>query len=235
VVRSEGLPHFVTHREQLPGDPGQGGGLCVRDPAVPKLFSQRIPLNAPHCQQVPDGARAGRPSAAEGNPLQKAIDRNLEDEPAGANPCMFLGPNESESDEPSNQLRHVKALFQNPHFRFVMTNLEDYVGDAASIQVSVVGGFSPLIVSSAGITVIGLGTRIVTGPDDSLDTGVALDTVLNTMPVPPPYFFVVDQGRTLTQFSRGQVLRINPRPLDADSLQGGFIDSIETDSLFPIQ
>jgi hypothetical protein len=219
LVRSQALPYFATHREQAVepnGDPG-AGGLCVRDTTAPKLFSQRISLNAPRCQNVMDGTRASG-----------AIEHRTENEPFGGNPCMFRGPNE----EPETG-SHVKALFQTPHYRFVLTNIEDYVGDAATIRVFVVGGFSPLIVASPSRAVIGLGARIVTGPSDADDTGVSIDEAANTMPVPPPFFFVVDQGRTLTQFSRGQVLRINPRPLD--TLQGGFLDSIETDSLFPIQ
>jgi hypothetical protein len=141
------------------------------------------------------------------------------------NPCLFRSAN---GDGGGNQ-EHVKALFENPNVRLVFTNLEQYVGDSAAVRVSIQGGFSPLRVRPTRPSVdFRLGVRIVTGP---MDSSLALtDAIEGT---PPPYLFVVDQGRTSTSLSRGQILRINPRP--SQIFPGGFIDSPDSNSLFPIQ
>jgi hypothetical protein len=95
----------------------------------------------------------------------------------------------------------VKALFENHQFRFVLTNLDQYVGDAATIRFEVVGGVLPLTADfprdqSVGIS---LGSRILTGP-----TKTSIGAF--------PYLYVVDQGQPLTRRDgRGQFLRLNPR------------------------
>src|SRR2546425_733205 len=59
------------------------------------------------------------------------------------NPCLFGSPNDDEgevmsmvplADACGQRTCHVKALFQNQQLRFVMTNLEEYAGDADSTR-----------------------------------------------------------------------------------------------------
>ena len=225
VVASQAVPNVITHREEPGGEPARGG-RCLPIPGLHPLFSQRIPLSAPQCQRLLSSDTA------------LVLDHALESEPPGHNPCLFIAPNTGQNLDPSERANpnpplHVKALFQNPHYTFVMSNLESYVGDAATLRAYVRGGFSPMRVTTTGNTVIGLGARILTGPMDAEQQ--RNESLVTDRPGAafPPYFFVIDQGRTLTQFSRGQILRINPRPLE--NLTGGFIDSIESGALFPIQ
>jgi hypothetical protein len=211
LVTSTSLPFLSSQLEEVSTDPW--GGRCLPDPNRNPLYGQRIPLSAPHCQNVADGAAA-----------QLAINSSPVAEGAFGNPCLFRSPN---ADSPGGD--RVKALFENPHVRFVLTNLEQYVGDGTTIQVSVEGGFSPLRVRPSSDSVrFGMGVRILTSPIDSAPT-----LSDSTTATPPPYLFVIDQGRTSTTLSRGQVLRVNPRP--AQLYPGGFIDSAGTNSLFPVQ
>ncbi len=215
ILSSNVLPNLGSRKEEPSTDPW--GGRCVPDPARNPSYGQRISLSAPHCKNIVDG-----PDAIAG----KVIPLTPESDLGGwGNACLFRGPNE----DAGGSQEHVKALFENPTVRFVFTNLEQYVGDAASVFVAIEGGFAPLEVRASRLTVdFRLGARIVTGPMDSAQTlGDA------TEGAPPPYLFVVDQGRTSTSLSRGQILRVNPRP--AQLYPGGFIDSPDFDSLFPIQ
>jgi hypothetical protein len=192
------------------------GGRCLPDPKRNPLFGQRIPLSAPHCQTITDDADTTAAFALRFSPSAEG---------GWGNPCLFRGP----SADAGNSQEHVKALFENPHVRFVLTNLEQYVGDGTTIQVSIQGGFSPLRVRpSSESSRFGMGVRILTSPIDS--TATLTDS---TSATPPPYIFVIDQGRTSTTLSRGQILRVNPRP--AQQYPGGFIDSAGTNSLFPVQ
>jgi hypothetical protein len=213
LAASSALPYLGSRREEPSTD--RWGGRCVPDPTRNPLHGQRIPLSAPHCTNVADGTAAA------------TVVNKLSPEAMGGwgNPCLFRSAN---GDGGGNQ-EHVKALFENPNVRLVFTNLEQYVGDSAAVRVSVQGGFSPLRVRPTRPSVdFRLGVRIVTGP---MDSSLALtDAIEGT---PPPYLFVVDQGRTSTSLSRGQILRINPRP--SQIFPGGFIDSPDSNSLFPIQ
>jgi hypothetical protein len=219
VVAGGAMPRFETQLEQ--GPVGPLGGRCVLDATRHPLLSQRIPLSAPHCNNVGDGADAT--AAARGH-------RPAADAPSWGNPCLFFGLNGDETATAGvTPVEHVKALFENPEIRFVLTNLEQYVGDGAVISFSVSNGFTPLRVLSTGEAGFSLGVRIVAGPMDAATLRNELSADLNF----PPYIFVVDQSRTTAFGSRGQVLRINPRP--TTSYPGGRIDSNITNSTFPIQ
>jgi hypothetical protein len=216
LISSSALPYLGSRLEEPSTDPW--GGRCVPDPARNPVHGQRIPLSAPHCKNIVDGPDAKADTVTALTP---------EAETGGwGNACLFRGPN----GDAAGEQEHVKALFENPNVRFVLTNLEQYVGDAAAVFVTVEGGFSPLRVLPSRQSIdFRLGARIVTAPMDASDNL----TLEFTPPSWPPYLFVVDQGRTNTSLSRGQILRVNPRP--AQLFPGGFIDSPDSNSLFPIQ
>jgi hypothetical protein len=208
-VTAGGLPSFVKAAEDA-------SGACVPLPPGSPLLQDRLPLSAPLC--------ANPPQTADENNLTVTLNRTT---PTPTNPCFYEARN---GDEPGQAL-HWKALFENPHLRFVVTNLENYVGDAALINFTVQDAFVPLrVLSTGGGSDVALGVRIVTGPMASIPVeGSGADVV----PV-PPYLFVIDQGKTLVELSRGQLLRLNPR-FWSRGREGGRLDSQFTDSRFPIQ
>jgi hypothetical protein len=222
-IQSQTLPDFATQQEaptdpqtEPAGEPGEPppGGLCVPVPNLERRLVNRIPLDAGACTNMPVVEQG----------LGTFISRNS---PAPSNPCLYQGTN---TDEAGPTL-HWKAFVENPDMRFVLTNFETYVGDAASIRVSVTGGFAPLrVLTTRTGADPALGARIATGPMVSQQ----LSGTSGDLPV-PPYLFVVDQGRALSDLSRGQLLRINPRPWPGAGYAGGFFDSSLTDSLYPIQ
>jgi hypothetical protein len=213
LVNSSALPFLGAQLEASSQD--AWGGLCQDDPNMNPAFGQRIPLSAPRCKDAIDGTDLTavlklKPEAADGS---------------WGNPCLFRGPSADTGDTQP----HVKALFENPQVRFVLTNLEQYVGDGTTIAVHVEGGFYPLRVGTPSDSArFGMGVRILSSP---MDSGATLSD--SGQGIPPPYLFVVDQGRTTTALSRGQVLRVNPRP--AQLYPGGFVDSAVSNSLFPVQ
>jgi hypothetical protein len=105
---------------------------------------------------------------------------------------------------------HVRAFYENPQIRFVLTNLEQYAGDLLSIHFEFQYGFVPLVAQVPTYEVqLTMPTRIMTGPTVTPESPVRRNPPVN---ITYPYLYVVDQGRTLlTPSSRGQVLRINPR------------------------
>jgi hypothetical protein len=215
LLSSSALPYLASRREDPANAPG--GGRCVPDPARNPLHGQRISLSAPHCKGIVDGPEATADRVKTLTPEAEAG--------GWGNACLFRGPN----GDASGGQEHIKALFENPTVRFIFTNIEQYVGDAANVFVTIEGGFSPLRVRPTRQSVeFRMGTRIVTAPMDSI---AALGE--STEGAPPPYIFVVDQGRTSTSLSRGQILRVNPR--SSTVFPGGYIDSPDINSLFPIQ
>jgi hypothetical protein len=97
---------------------------------------------------------------------------------------------------------HVKALFQNSQLQLILTNLEQYTGDANASRFDVIGGFRPEAVRPRDDIIVTMGVRILTGPTAIVDSS---DGFI-------PYVFVVDQGRTASSGGgRGQVLRFNPQ------------------------
>lgn len=177
-------------------------GTCEAIPNLDRRLTNRISLDAPACN-LPS------PPPQLGELLSAA--------PPSANPCLFIAP---VGDETNTTANHVKAYYENPYLRFVLTNLEVYVGDQARIEFEVLGGFSPLRVGTSQATpTVVLGVRLVTGPMASAPLPGA-DS--NFVPV-PPYFFLIDQGRTSRELSRGQIMLLNPRP-EQNTYRGGIYE-----------
>ncbi len=207
LVTGSSTTGFTTTRED--------NGECRPDLTRHPLLSNRIRLDSPFCKGIdamtkPADIVAVVPSAADAS--------------GWGNACLFYAPNQ---DDPTGV--HLKAYFANPEIRFVVTNLEEYVGDAASIRFVLTGGFVPETVSARNVFV-GMPERIVTGPVKLAPFGSAR-TVW-----PYPYLFVVDQGRISNNGGRGQILRITPRlPTGSNAGAVGQFDSIFSSSTFPIQ
>jgi hypothetical protein len=202
VVTGSVMPRLATTRHE--------GGECVPDKSRHRLLANRIPLDAPRCANIDADAfqALGRP-------------------PEGPNPCLFLSLNGDDPAAPQDQPR-VKALFENPQLRFVLTNLDQYAGDAASIRFEVGGGFVPAGAEFPDSIIITVPARIVVGPTKIPQS--PLFTMTGTAAF--PYLYVVDQGRALfTPGGRGQILRLNPR----DSQGRLRFDSNGTTSRFHIQ
>jgi hypothetical protein len=176
-------------------------GQCVPDVTRHPFLVNRIPLDAPHCSNVPDDAATSTtPTALNVIPAAQAG--------TWPNPCLFQSPN---GDEPGTTDVHVKALFENQELRFVMTNLEQWVGDAASTRFDVVGGFLPQTADYPEDVIITLGVRILQGPVKTPASPGMTDRPDRTY-TSFPYIYVVDQGRTASSpAARGQILRLDPR------------------------
>jgi hypothetical protein len=206
---------------------------CVRDDTRNPLLVDRIPLDAPHCANVPDLYVVGADGVATTNPenSHNALAATFPSGPPGTwgNPCLFWGINDDDvcavntvtgvrpagcnCDIDKNTGRrpdncHVKALFQNPELRFVVTNLEQFAGDANISRFDVTGGFRPEVVSTRDDILVTMGVRAVTGPLYTPESGAAGKPVSARV----HYLYLLDQGRTGSSTAgRGQVLRINPR------------------------
>ena len=148
--------------------------------------------------------------------------------PPGPNPCLYQ---DFSYDDPTSIIsapsagtadggagsgvskKPIKAIFQNPQIRFVLTNLDQYGGDSLTTSLGFIGGFIPatVVVPSYDIALT-QPIRIFTGPDQLPDSPLMTDS---TSQVSYPYVYVLDQGRTaLTPSSRGQIVRINARKGD---------------------
>jgi hypothetical protein len=205
VVFGQSLP--TVHNGRVDTD-----GTCRYDAAADPSLVARIPLLAPRCpeaffDQAPidlaTGIAMARPALVQKLPAQ-----------AGANPCLYDGiRNDGDAsgtaDTGAASGKRVRAFFQNPQIRFVLTNLDQYAGDLLAIHFEFQYGFSPITVQIPSLDVLlTMGTRILLGPTQTPESPVRQKTG-NTI---FPYLYVVDQGRTaLTPGSRGQVLRINAR------------------------
>ena len=106
----------------------------------------------------------------------------------------------------------IKAIFQNPQIRFVMTNLDQYGGDSLTTSLGFIGGFIPATVAIPSYDIaLTQPIRIFTGPDQLPESPVITNSGQDSY----PYVYVLDQGRTaLTPNSRGQIVRINARKGD---------------------
>jgi hypothetical protein len=199
---------YVVYGSSLPS-PHNGSvasdGTCAYGTAASTTFVNRIPLSAPQCPEslfTQNGTTAG-PALVQTLPAQ-----------AGVNPCLYRG---ARNDGTGTDVAAanpggtdpVRAFFQNPQIRFVLTNLDTYAGDLLAIHFELQHGFAPLTVQIPSYEVLlTLGTRILTGPTKTPESPVRRSGEAITY----PYLYVVDQGRTaITPGSRGQVLRINPR------------------------
>jgi hypothetical protein len=160
----------------------------------------RIPLSAPACPQ--NGFFPAQDSTTFVQQLSAQ---------SGSNPCLYQGSQHDGSGTDLANDSHIRAFFQNPQIRFVITNLEDYAGDLLTIHFVLQYGFVPLYVTYSSYEVLmTMGTRIITGPTKTPESLIRQNPIADYSSY--PYLYVVDQGRTaLTSGSHGQVLRINPR------------------------
>jgi hypothetical protein len=205
---------FMVYGSSMPSLFNTTGVCGPTPPADPSLVA-RIPLSAPECptdstflaQTLYTVDSYGK-VATSGQPVQKLTAQ------AGYNPCLYHGSYRDEGTGAAGSVPpddHIRAFFQNPQIRFVLTNLDEYAGDLLDIHFELQYGFIPLVVQIPSYEVMmTMGTRIITGPTKTPESpirGVPLTDAITY-----PYLYVVDQGRTaLTPGSRGQVLRINPR------------------------
>jgi hypothetical protein len=176
------------------------------------LFGQATP-------PIPDPSSPANPGTpATPNPPYSPVT------PPGPNPCLYQ---DFSYDDPTSVAsassagsadggvakKPVKAIFQNPQMRFVLTNLDQYGGDSLATQLNLIGGFIPETVPVPSYDVaLTQPIRLFTGPTKTPESPLVTDP---TSQVSYPYVYVLDQGRTaLTPSSRGQIVRINARKGD---------------------
>jgi hypothetical protein len=208
---------------------------CQLDPSRDPALADRVPLSAPVCATI-DGvvpidnvtkystgevntevALFGQATPGTPNPPYSPV------APPGPNPCLYqdddstsIGstPDAGAADGGAGNKKPIKAIFQNPQMRFVLTGLDQYGGDSLTTSLSLVGGFVPatLAVPSYDIALT-QPIRIYTGPTQLPDSPVVIGAGSQ---VSYSYVYVLDQGRTaLTPNSRGQIVRINARKGDS--------------------
>jgi hypothetical protein len=194
-------------------------GTCQPPPTTDKSLVARIPLSAPKCPT--DSTLLGQAKDSvddKGNIVSVApfFVQQLSAQ-VGSNPCLYQGGPYHDGDSPEPIMagapapdNRVRAFFQNPQIRFVMTNLDQYAGDLLALHFELQYGYVPMTVAVPTYEVqLTMGTRILTGPTKTPESPIRHNPPTNSS---FPYLYVVDQGRTaLTPGSRGQVLRINPR------------------------
>jgi hypothetical protein len=178
------------------------------------LFGQLTP-------PVPDGSDpTNKGTPATPNPPYSTVT------PPGPNPCLYQDFNYDEftsvvstpgtgaADGGAAAKKPIKALFQNPQLRFVLTNLDQYGGDSLTTTLNLMGGFIPATVAIPSVEIaLTQPIHIYTGPNELPESPVMTDP---NNPVSYPYVYVLDQGRTaLTPNSRGQIVRINARKGDS--------------------
>jgi hypothetical protein len=189
MVNGSSLPSISTARVS--------NGICEPIPATDPSLVARIPLSAPACPQ--NGFFPAQDSTTFVQQLSAQ---------SGSNPCLYQS---SQHDGAEAGSANIRAFFQNPQIRFVITNLEDYAGDLLTIHFVLQYGFIPLYVTYSSYEVlVTMGTRIITGPTKTPESLIRQNPIEDYSSY--PYLYVVDQGRTAsTSGSHGQVLRINPR------------------------
>jgi hypothetical protein len=162
-----------------------------------------------------DPANQGTPAKA--NPPYSPVT------PPGPNPCLYQDLNYDEfpstavtptADGGAGPKKPIKAIFQNPQLRFILTNLDQYGGDSLTTRLDLIGGFIPATVAIPSVEIaLTQPIRIYTGPNQLPESPVVTDSA---NPISYPYIYVLDQGRTaLTPNSRGQIVRINARKGDS--------------------
>jgi hypothetical protein len=229
-------PRPRTVRQQ---QDAQGDAVCAFDSTRNPLLVNRIPLDAPHCENVKDYDGDFVPDtnpAVPKNNTWLAVQNNVR--PAGpsgtwGNPCLFWGVNDDDScsrrahadgnrtpndcdckllTDGTRRGCHVKALFQNPELRMVVTNLEQFAGDANTSTFGVTGGFRPDVAGLRDDLIVTMGVRLVTGPLATPESRSFMgQPQLNNRTGFAAYIYLLDQGRTSSSGAgRGQILRLNP-------------------------
>jgi hypothetical protein len=132
--------------------------------------------------------------------------------PPGPNPCLYQDFNHD--DPTAAAKKSIKAIFQDPQLRFVLTNLDEYGGDSLTTRLNLIGGYIPATVAVPSYEIaLTQPIRIFAGPTKLPDSPMMTDS---TSQISYPYVYVLDQGRTaLTPNSRGQIVRINARKGDS--------------------
>jgi hypothetical protein len=214
-------------------------GQCQLDPNRDPALANRIPLSAPACATI-DGvvpidnvtnsigatntevALFGQETLGTPNPPYSPV------APPGPNPCLYQ---DFSYDDPTSIVstpsagvadggagnsvpkKPIKAIFQNPQIRFVLTDLDQYGGDSLTTSLSFIGGFIPAIVAVPSYDIaLTQPIRIFTGPNPLPESPLITNSGQDLY----PYVYVLDQGRTaLTPSSRGQIVRINARKGDS--------------------
>jgi hypothetical protein len=219
---------FWVSGTRLPDMPAtkEVGGHC-QSAANDPLLVNRIPLSAPKCATI-DG-KVPIESISDSNLASNtavALFGQIENIPAtpkapyspvtapGPNPCLYQDFNRDGSVSATGEAtKAIKAIFQNPEIRFVLTNLDQYAGDNLVTRLGIKGGLIPLTIAVPTYDVaLTQPIRLFTGPTKLPDSPMFED------PSKPsyPYVYVLDQGRTaLTPGSRGQIVRINARKGDS--------------------
>jgi len=217
---------FMVYGSSMPAISGMQASattekVCQPQPSANPSMVVRIPLSAPKC---PDNFLAQArfatqatttPSGVQVPPVPAVFVQTLAAQ-AGSNPCLYQGGSHNDGDTPGGgdsgapDDPHIRAFFQNPQIRFVLTNLDQYAGDLLAIHFELQYGYVPLTVQIPSYEVqLTMGTRMITGPTKTPESPIRAN-LANAFSY--PYLYVLDQGRTaLTPGSRGQVLRINPR------------------------
>ncbi|HEX7498959.1 MAG TPA: hypothetical protein VF524_01510, partial [Polyangia bacterium] len=193
---------FVVYGNSMPtlhnGRVASDGKTCQYDASGNPSLVDRIPLSAPQC---PDSFLAQAHPTLTDQDLKVTpanFVQNLSAQ-AGANPCLYQGAHTDgdASGSPAaggDDAEHVRAFFQNPQIRFVLTNLDRYAGDLLAIHFVFQYGFSPLTVQIPSYEVLlTMGTRIIVGPIKTPESPVRRDPATG---IAYPYLYVVDQGRT---------------------------------------
>ena len=240
-------------------------GSCSLDPTPDSHFVFRIPMNAPHCKNVPDNSFDTRvdPDVVVGNLPQtqwtqygNEMIANLQTlAPTDPDPCLYLGgpvgteaqvdPTIATSDPTKSVVpgipSHVRAFFHNAQITFVLANVDQQPSGQFQTGFDVHGGFAPQVVQDPTTVEVSMPARIVLGPVDSQSqTGGTMTPPINEQ----PYLFVVDQRRLGRAQgggpTRGQLLRINPVGFTssvgpATGLQPIFQDYTASGGIFPIQ
>lgn len=233
--------------------PPSGDAQCAADPAGDPRFTFRIPMNAPACTSLaadvaqfdtridPDSYPPASDQMTNAKDINLRLVKALTTPPAPADPCLYLGgPVQADPISYTTLPQHVRALFRNSQFTFVLANLDRGPSALFSTVFDVHGGFAPQVVQDPATVEVSMPARIVYGPIDAVTQGPPF-TMTQTE---ERYLFVVDQRRLgLSQggaATRGQLLRIHPLGYAAtvNSATGSqpiFQDYNASGGLFPIQ
>jgi hypothetical protein len=211
---------FLVSGQRLPVPPVARlqNGQCVEDVSRHQLLVNRIPLSAPACQGLPPQPDSDADLQTHYTTTLLSTKAILPGAAAGTrgDPCLFKAPNDDEFPadihtvgDPPVKVRpsHTKAFFQNQQIKLMLTNLEEYTGDASTIQFQITGGFRAAAVATRDESlIITAGARITVGPT------AAPESPMNYgLRQYYPYIYVVDQGRSASvSTGRGQILRIDP-------------------------
>jgi hypothetical protein len=227
--------------------PGHGGtdGTCVADPnrldRIPVFETAGgVSTPLPRCSFAPDDVSLPSPE------LFNAYFLNLmgvsPTDSSGIGPQTLTSPclvrSTTDATGAAITAPGYYAIFQNRELRFVLANLEKYLGDFEQIVFDVHGGFQAETVLIPGLIAMDAPARLVLSPIDSQGQSSDLATTQEL-----PFLFVVDQRRLAraslgVSATRGQVLRVysrKPTTSDANSLLPVYDDPASSANLWPIQ